>query len=183
MLMKRGRLKMSLQEKVDNYKSNNPNEMIEAMKDLEAQIRTLKKEPMLLDLSVSREMDEIEQRAEQILKKISAIQNKVKTENETYIEHMQSTTSELKNLTEKALEIINQQTEKNQETLETKLNSMAQSFQSSTNTMDQNFNLVLDNVERQNRMNNIRNHAINIFGSGILFVILTLILNFLGVFG
>src|SRR5699024_4457843 len=149
----------------------------------EAQIRTLKKEPMLLDLSVSREMEEIEQRAEKILKKISAIQNKVKTENETYIEHMESTTNELKSLTRNAAEIITQQTKKNQDILETKLNSMVQSFQSSTNTMDQSFKQAMHSVERENRMNNIRNHAINIFGSGILFVILTLLLNYLGVFG
>ncbi|ARJ30844.1 hypothetical protein B6N84_12860 [Staphylococcus lugdunensis] len=151
------------------------------MKDLEAQIRTLRNEPMLLESSITQEITAIHKASDKILNQITKAQKEIASENETSVEHLKSIMSALQNLMDEQMKNFQTENKKMLETIKPTLEKIEQSHNSKLNSMDQNFNSMVSHIRHTSNMNNLRNHLINIGGSSILTTILVLILHFIGV--
>lgn len=176
---------MSVADRVNKqnqqYNQINQEKFMEQMKDLEAQIRTLRNEPMLLESSITQEITAIHKASDKILNQIAKAQKEIASENETSVEHLKSIMSELQNLMDEQMKNFQTENKKMLEIIKPTLEKIEQSHNSKLNSMDQNFNNMVLHIRHTNNMNNLRNHLINIGGSSILTTVFVLILHLIGV--
>ncbi|REI27337.1 hypothetical protein DOS79_08550, partial [Staphylococcus felis] len=132
------------------------NKLLKQMKGLDAQIRTLGNQPMLLESSITQEITAIHNASNKILTQIAKAQKEIASENETSVDQLKSKKSETHKLMDEQMKNLQIENKKMLETIQPTLEKIEQSHNSKLNSMDQNFSNMIGHIRHTNDVNALK---------------------------